>query len=136
MLKQSHSMSNNNVLSVIVQWQCAFCWGLCWTRWKHRIKHSELLQSWLCSEQTGRSKEYKMHHLWWFLTGGRAVLAQKKANVRSCFLIHKNDDNRYVEFRIAQKAVNKAMMAKKNCSVACKKTNLFWIQWYIQEIEQ
>ena len=63
-----------------------------------------------------------------FLTGGRAVLVQKKANVRSCVQIRKNDDNRYVEFKIAQKAINKAMMAKKDCSVARKQTNLLWIQ--------
>ena len=32
-----------------------------------------------------------------FLTGGRAVLAQKKANVGSCVRIRKNDYNRYVD---------------------------------------
>ena len=41
--------------------------------------------------------------------------------------ISKRDDNQYVEFKIAQKALNKEMMAK-DCSVACKESNLFWIQ--------
>ena len=54
-----------------------------------------------------------------FWTGGRAVLAQKNANVECCVRIRKSDDNRYVEFKIAQKA---------DCSVASKQTNLFWIQ--------
>ncbi len=52
---------------------------------------------------------------------GRAVLAQKKANVGACVPIRKKDDNRYAEFKIAQKALNKEMMAKErllSCSQA------------------
>ena len=41
------------------------------------------------------------------LTGGRAILAQKKTNVGSCVPIRKKDDNRYAEHEIAQKALNK-----------------------------
>ena len=44
---------------------------------------------------------------------GRAVLAQKKANVGACVPIRKKDDNRHKEFKIAQKALNKEMMAKE-----------------------
>ena len=34
---------------------------------KYRINLLELLQSWWCSEQTGRRQKYKMHLLWYFL---------------------------------------------------------------------
>ena len=49
------------MLSVYVQWQCAFSWGrrddaedFENTGIRNRIKHLELLQSWWCSEQTGK----------------------------------------------------------------------------------
>ena len=77
-----------------------------------------------------------------FLTGGRAVLARKKANFGSCVPIRKKDENGYVEFKIAQKALMKARMAKeqllRNPKQACEQllARLFWIQRYIQEKEQ
>jgi len=49
----------------------------------------------------------------------------------------KKDDNRHSEFMIAQKALNKEMMAMErllSCSQATG--NLFWIQQYLQEKEQ
>ena len=66
---------------------------------------------------------------------GKAVLAQKKANVGACVPLRKKDDNRHAEFMIGQKALNKEMMAKDR-SVARKQGNLFWIQQYLQEKEQ
>ena len=54
---------------------------------------------------------------------GRAVLAQKKANVGACVPIRKMDKNRYVEFKIAWKILNKDIMAKErplSCSQAKK----------------
>jgi hypothetical protein len=44
---------------------------------------------------------------------GRAVLGQKRANVGACVPIRKDDDNRYAQFRIAQKALNKEIMTKE-----------------------
>ena len=44
---------------------------------------------------------------------GRAVLGQKKANVAACLPIRKEDDNRYTQFKTAQKILNKEMMAKE-----------------------
>ena len=65
----------------------------------------------------------------WALTSvlGRAVLVQNIANVKRMII--------NVEFEMlrAQKALNKEMLAKNNCSVACKQSTLFWIQWSIQE---
>ena len=51
---------------------------------------------------------------------GRAVLEQKKANVGACVSILKKDDNRYVEFKIAQKALNEMMANERRpcCSQA------------------
>ena len=44
---------------------------------------------------------------------GRPVLGQKKTNVRSCVPIRKDDDNRYAQFKTAQKVLNKEMMSKE-----------------------
>ena len=52
----------------------------------------------------GEEQRIVLHN---FFDKGRAVLAQKKANVRSCVRKRKNDDNRYVEFKIAQKVSTK-----------------------------
>ena len=49
-----------------------------------------------------------------------------KAQVGSCVPISRNKDNQYVEFKIVQKALIKAMMTKERlCSFARKQTNLF-----------
>ena len=43
---------------------------------------------------------------------GRAVLGQKRANVGACVPIRKDDDNRYDQFKTAQKVLNKEIMSK------------------------
>ena len=40
-------------------------------------------------------------------------------------MILEDNDNQYAEFKVAQKPLNKEMMAKEDCSVACKQSNLF-----------
>ena len=57
------------------------------------------------------------------MTRGRAVLAQKEANVGACFPIRNKDDNRSVEFKIVQRALNNEMTDKErqlSCSQAKK----------------
>ena len=51
------------------------------------------------------------------------------------FQLRKKDDkfDQYVEFKIVQKALNNP---KNDRSVASKQTNLFWIQYCIQEKEE
>jgi hypothetical protein len=44
---------------------------------------------------------------------GRPVLGQKKSNVKSCVPLRKSDDNRYVEFKTAQKVLNQEMTSKE-----------------------
>ena len=38
---------------------------------------------------------------------GRPVLGQKKSNAKACVPIRKSDDNRYAEFKTAQKVLNR-----------------------------
>ena len=44
---------------------------------------------------------------------GRPVLEQSKANVRFCVPIRKEDDDRYEQFKTAQKVLNKQVMTKE-----------------------
>ncbi len=44
---------------------------------------------------------------------GRAVLSQKKANIRACVPMHREDDNGYAQFKTAQIVLNKDIMAKE-----------------------
>ena len=44
---------------------------------------------------------------------GRAVLGQKRAHVKACVPIRKDDDNRYAQFKNAQSVLNKDMLAKE-----------------------
>ena len=44
---------------------------------------------------------------------GRAVLGKKKANIGACVPIRREDDNRYAQFKTAQKVLNKKIMAKE-----------------------
>ena len=44
---------------------------------------------------------------------GRAVLGQKRANVGACVPIHKDDDNRYAQFRNALKILKQKITAKE-----------------------
>ena len=57
---------------------------------------------------------------------GRPVLGQKKSNAKACVPIRKSDDNRYAEFKIAQKVLNTEMMAKERqlSSSQAKQTGL------------
>ena len=109
-------------ISRSVLWQCAFCWGLCWRYWKYRIDHLELLHNWWCSKQLGGVKNIRCIYCDTSLTWcsschafayilSRAVLAQKKANVGAC--VCKRMIINMLEFKIAQKALNKEMMAKE-----------------------
>ncbi len=44
---------------------------------------------------------------------GRSVLDQKKSNVKPCIPMCKDGDNRYAEFKNAQKVLNKEMTSKE-----------------------
>ena len=44
---------------------------------------------------------------------GRAVLGQKRSNIGACVPIRKDNDNRYTQFKNAQKILNKEIMAKE-----------------------
>ncbi len=44
---------------------------------------------------------------------GRSVLDQKKSNVKPCIPMHKDGDNKYAEFKNAQKVLNKEMTSKE-----------------------
>ena len=56
---------------------------------------------------------------------GRAVLDQKRPNVAACAPIRKEDDNRYAQFKTAQKVLNKEMMAKeRQLSTSQKRQNV------------
>ena len=57
---------------------------------------------------TGCSSSWAFAHIL-----GRAVLAQKKANIAACVPICKKDDNWYVEFKKTKKGLNKEMMARE-----------------------
>ena len=52
---------------------------------------------------------------------GRAVLGQKRASVGACVPIRKEDDNRYDQFKIAQKVLNKEIMSKERLLSASQK---------------
>ena len=58
---------------------------------------------------------------------GRAVLGQTRAIVGACVPIRKDDDNRYDQFKTAQKVLNKEIMSKHVCSLHPNKSKLFWI---------
>ena len=60
------------------------------------------------SSFTGCSTSQAFAHLL-----GRAVLGQKIANIGSCAPIRKEDDNRYIQFKSAEKVLNKDMMAEE-----------------------
>ena len=59
-----------------------------------------------------------------------------QASVGSCVSIFKNDGNQYVDFKIVQKALNKAMMAKELLLSCWQASKSVWILWCIQEKEQ
>jgi hypothetical protein len=44
---------------------------------------------------------------------GRPVLKQKKANIKSCVPVRKDDDNRNAQVKAAQKILNKEMLSKE-----------------------
>jgi hypothetical protein len=44
---------------------------------------------------------------------GRPVLGQKKSNIKACVPIRKDDDNRYVQFKTAEKFLDKGMVSKE-----------------------
>lgn len=52
---------------------------------------------------------------------GRAVLGQKRANIGACTPIRKDNDNRYDQFKNAQKALNKEIMSKESLLATSRK---------------
>jgi hypothetical protein len=44
---------------------------------------------------------------------GRPILGHKKSNIKACVPIRKDDDNRYAQFKTAQKILDKEMMSKE-----------------------
>jgi hypothetical protein len=44
---------------------------------------------------------------------GRPVLGHKKSNIKACVPIRKDDDNRYAQFKTAQKILDKEIMSKE-----------------------
>ena len=76
------------------------------------------------ADQTGPSQEYHMHLLQYkflqvlFNTSTRSyswrpVLGQKRTNIRICVSIRKDNDNRYAQFKAAQKVRHNDVMAKE-----------------------
>jgi hypothetical protein len=57
---------------------------------------------------TGGSSSRALTHIL-----GRQVLGQEKSNIKACVPIRKDDDNRYVQFKTAQKILNKEMVSKE-----------------------
>ena len=49
---------------------------------------------------------------------GRAVLGQERSNIGACVPIRKDDDNRYAQFRNAQKILNKEITGKEQQACA------------------
>ena len=115
-------MSNNNVLSIeddakVVEHAGSIIWNQNVDGAQSKRGGAKNATCIFCDTSlTGCSSSRAFAHIL-----GRAVLAQKKANVGACAPIRKKDDNRYAEFKIAQKALNKEMMAKErllSCSQA------------------
>ena len=92
------------------------------------INHLEILQNSWFSEQSG-AKNITCTFCETSFTGtvtgcssshafahhdilGRAVLGKKRQSVGGCVPVGKNDDNRYAQFKVAQKVLNKDMMSK------------------------
>jgi hypothetical protein len=52
---------------------------------------------------------------------GRPVLGQKKSNAKECVPMRKRDDNRYAEFKTAQKVLNQDMTTSKEGQLSSSK---------------
>ena len=64
---------------------------------------------------------------------GRPVLGQKRTNVGACVPIRKDDDNRYAQFKNAQKIL-KEIMTKEQLLSSCATTSLRQLRqrsWHI-----
>ena len=137
-----------------VQWQCAFCWK--WLKMlnikatQYRTDHLELLHSWWCSEQTRVAENKRCIFSNTILTESLSVvhlelspislvelfLLKRKQMLELVFQNVKRMIINISNLRWLRKLLTKKWWLKNHCSVACKQSNQFWSQWYIQPKKQ